>query len=542
MRDSNELRFDGWRLRRDSGELVRGEVHVRLQSQPLALLEALLARPGEVVTRDDLKSSLWPTGVVDFDTALNSAIRRLRRALGDEADAPRYIETLPRKGYRFIGVLEPEASAATSREPGPTPIPAPAPSLVPTAAPSVVAYPAVTLPQPASAQPAGRRRQWIVAAAAAALAGVAVPVVLHLEQPPGAASIAGPAGGASRPATELPRPAATPMAPAASAAPPRVPAAPGANPETRDRIGRARLLLQRRLPGDLPRARALLEEAVRFDPESADAHAALASVHWHLVLRELEPQNDGLERMRVAAERALTLDPRSVEAKQRLANYGYAKLDPRYRGYLDAALAAAPNSAFTLSTRASEAQKAGRLDEGVELARRAALAEPLVPVFRDNLASALYLAGRFDEAARVNREARDLSPAGPLEVTARVLILQRRYDEALALANDWPDAPARRQVVALALAAAGRTQEADAALRALIDVARERDPLRIAEVYAFRHDADRAVEWLAIGTRAFAGGPTRLQAGVFPWMLKQSPFAAPIHADPRWQAWAATTS
>jgi len=85
-----EIRFDGWTLLRRSGELLRDGTRIRLQSQPLLVLEELLERPGEIVTREQLIARLWPKGVVDFDTALNSAVRRLRTALGDHAETPQY--------------------------------------------------------------------------------------------------------------------------------------------------------------------------------------------------------------------------------------------------------------------------------------------------------------------------------------------------------------------------------------------------------------------------------------------------------------------
>lgn len=106
--------FDGWVLRMDSGELAKDGRKIRLQDQPLHILEELLAHPGELVTREQLIARLWPKGVVDFDTGLNSAVRKLRVALQDEAETPRYIETVPRKGYRFIGTIDPPATAPTS--------------------------------------------------------------------------------------------------------------------------------------------------------------------------------------------------------------------------------------------------------------------------------------------------------------------------------------------------------------------------------------------------------------------------------------------
>jgi DNA-binding winged helix-turn-helix (wHTH) protein len=84
-------------------ELRRNGVKVKLQEQPFQVLTLLLEKPGEVVSRDDLQKRLWPSDTfVDFDHSLNAAVRRLRDALGDSADNPRFIETLSRRGYRFV--------------------------------------------------------------------------------------------------------------------------------------------------------------------------------------------------------------------------------------------------------------------------------------------------------------------------------------------------------------------------------------------------------------------------------------------------------
>jgi TolB-like protein/DNA-binding winged helix-turn-helix (wHTH) protein/Tfp pilus assembly protein PilF len=106
MSQARTIRFDGWVLRMESGELLKDGRRTRLQDQPLQLLDELLAHPGELVTREQLIARLWPKGVVDFDTGLNSVVFKLRVALQDEAETPRYIETVPRKGYRFIGAIE----------------------------------------------------------------------------------------------------------------------------------------------------------------------------------------------------------------------------------------------------------------------------------------------------------------------------------------------------------------------------------------------------------------------------------------------------
>jgi DNA-binding winged helix-turn-helix (wHTH) protein/Tfp pilus assembly protein PilF len=103
MAAQTDLQFDGWTVNRVSGDISRGERSSRLAQQPLRILLELFDHAGEVVTREHLVKVLWPAGVVDFDNGLNVAMRKLRVALDDVGEVPRYIETLPRVGYRFIG-------------------------------------------------------------------------------------------------------------------------------------------------------------------------------------------------------------------------------------------------------------------------------------------------------------------------------------------------------------------------------------------------------------------------------------------------------
>lgn len=98
--------FDAFEADLRSGELRKQGIKIKLHHQPFQVLSMLLEHPGEVVTREELKTKLWPFDTfVDFDVGLNSAVKKLRDALGDSADIPRYVETLPRRGYRFIGSL-----------------------------------------------------------------------------------------------------------------------------------------------------------------------------------------------------------------------------------------------------------------------------------------------------------------------------------------------------------------------------------------------------------------------------------------------------
>jgi len=116
------LRFGVFELDRRSGELRREGLRVRLQQQPLRILEALLDARGEPVTREALRQRLWPDETfVDFDSGLNRAINRLRAALGDEAENPRFIETLERRAYRFIAPVSAPQPAAPEMAAGPAP-------------------------------------------------------------------------------------------------------------------------------------------------------------------------------------------------------------------------------------------------------------------------------------------------------------------------------------------------------------------------------------------------------------------------------------
>jgi TolB-like protein/DNA-binding winged helix-turn-helix (wHTH) protein/Tfp pilus assembly protein PilF len=97
------VRFGTYEVSFQSGELRKAGMKIRVQQQPMKLLQILLERPGEVVTREELRNRVWPNeSFGDFDQALNIAIGKLRSALGDSAEHPRYIETLPKRGYRFI--------------------------------------------------------------------------------------------------------------------------------------------------------------------------------------------------------------------------------------------------------------------------------------------------------------------------------------------------------------------------------------------------------------------------------------------------------
>ena len=107
---SRVARFGVFELDLSAGELRKSGVKLRLQGQPFQVLALLLERAGDVVTREELQQKLWPSDTfVDFDHSLNTAINKVREALGDSASSPRYVETFARRGYRFIAPVQADA-------------------------------------------------------------------------------------------------------------------------------------------------------------------------------------------------------------------------------------------------------------------------------------------------------------------------------------------------------------------------------------------------------------------------------------------------
>ena len=176
---ASKFRFGLFEADQESGELRKSGVRVRLQAQPFRVLICLLERPGEVVSRDEIQQRLWGTDtIVDFDHSLGTAINKLREALGDSAENPRFIETLARRGYRFIA---PVALLGEEREESPA-----TPSMPPTPAGSATlasAVPAAFVPV-AAAQKARHSNLWIAGAALAAILLLAVGFAIGAHRQP----------------------------------------------------------------------------------------------------------------------------------------------------------------------------------------------------------------------------------------------------------------------------------------------------------------------------------------------------------------------
>ena len=112
------IRFGTFQLDPQAGQLLKSGRVIRLKPQPFRLLQLLISRPGELVTRDEIRDLLWDADTfVDFEQGMNTAVRQIREALGDDAETPIFVETVPKRGYRFIAPVDAGASASTPAYP-----------------------------------------------------------------------------------------------------------------------------------------------------------------------------------------------------------------------------------------------------------------------------------------------------------------------------------------------------------------------------------------------------------------------------------------
>jgi len=170
-----KVRFGPFELDARTGELRKEGYRVNLHGQPVEVLTILLEQPGELVTREELCKRLWPQDTfVDFEHSLNTAIKKLRQALDDDVETPRYIETLPKKGYRFVGAVEPVAGVASgevAKTTGESPT-------APPSAPSLLVPPAIPLPTETP-----KSRRWVRGVVALAVLAVAAGIGYELLRP-----------------------------------------------------------------------------------------------------------------------------------------------------------------------------------------------------------------------------------------------------------------------------------------------------------------------------------------------------------------------
>jgi DNA-binding winged helix-turn-helix (wHTH) protein/tetratricopeptide (TPR) repeat protein len=448
--ETTEFRFDGWTLRTRSGELAREGNVLRLPQQPLRVLVELLGHPGEVVTRERLVEVLWPKGVVDFDNSLNAVVRKLRVVLGDDSETPRYIETLPRIGYRFIGKMEAPASPPPIAEPPPV----------------------AELPQVAEPQEARRvKRRHVIAVTLALVAGIG-------------ALIWWPRG---------------PRAPVSSA---QVDA-PRSEPRRTSSQRAYELYLDgkfHRSRRDIPGGQLAIESfeaALKEDPYFVDAWAALAGTYIGAGINQQMPIVDAMEKGRAAALHALELDPKNAAGLAELAvikmNYDldYAQAEKNFIAARDIDPSVARMWHGFGLLRAYQ----GRVDEAFQYFGRARELESTQLLYTGSYGNLLYHTRKYAEAIA---HARSLLASQPRFDAVRVMLIR-----ALVASGDVKGAleqlPLRYSEVpftsedGLVYAHAGRREEALAQIERLERRAREGFGMsyEIAVIYAALGDKEK---------------------------------------------------
>jgi len=361
------VRFGVFEADLRAGELRRNGVKVRLQDLPFRALTLLLKRPGEVITREEFRQALWPPNIfVDFEQGISSAVMRLRDALGDSAENPIFIETIERRGYRWIAPIHPfeavseESQEKESREPA-TP----------------VAAPLVSRPSPA----------WKMVFALPLLAMLFAVWIFRPDYRDAKAS-----------AKSSPIPAQSQHQPA--------------NREAEDLYLKGRFYWNKRTPESLNLAVDAFTQAIAHDPNYSDAYVGLADCYN--LLREFSamPGNEAYFKAFAAAKKAVELDQQSSEAHASLAFVTFfgmwdsADAEKEFRR----AIELDPNNAKAHHWHATFLNALSRHEEAlteIELARKLAPDSPSILADKGEL---LWAAGHREEGLQLLKQLEAADP------------------------------------------------------------------------------------------------------------------------------------
>jgi TolB-like protein/Tfp pilus assembly protein PilF len=310
-----------------------------------------------------------------------------------------------------------------------------------------------------------------------------------------------------------------------------------------ERFLQGHYLYNRRAPGDIERSAKYFEDAVSMDPSYARAWAALAGAYSLLAWSGQTLSKDLQAKQGEAARKAVELDPHLAVAHARLAQFYYEISDYKKGGeHGREAAALDPDDPLVLGSTGSAALFRGDIDEAIAIQRRVVALDPLASTLRENLAVVLLADGQLDEAMSEFQKVLELNPDVGPEVDAeavRILVLQRRYDEAQSAIAKLPEGKFRDHGLALLYQAPGRLAEADAALKRLAAKPGDMmDSIRLADVYAFRGMSDEAFASLQNEKAALERNedlrPSRIRH--FISEMRASPFLKPLRGDPRWAA------
>ncbi|MCI0718342.1 MAG: tetratricopeptide repeat protein [Acidobacteria bacterium] len=510
---SRRARFAAFEVDLRSGELHKHGIRLRLQNQPFQVLALLLEHPGEVVTREELRQKLWPTDTfIDFDTGLNSAIKKLRDVLGDSAEKPRYIETLPRRGYRFIAPVTalPQGTPLTQGSAEPATEVSGSPDPIGTSGSSISQVPN---------RVRGARIAW-------ALSGLGILVALIFA----IVRLGSPGAG---PSTRAGVDAAPPSKPQPTTGRTVVIKHPSANPEANELLQRAVVLI--RLQFEPLRARAMLERALQLDPSFTEARAYYAVTHIIAVEGGISNNPGDVLRAGEELRRVLKEDPRMALAHAMLGavHFFHGQMDLAGEEYLQA-VRLEPGILGGEVWLLIQARFLGN-EEAMRAARRLIESEPLFWPARYVQGEILREQGKSADAVR----AYEVVLEQDAQNSTALVSLARAYLDAADLPKARQtlqrlrpqDAPnfrvrmAKAQLYALEGKRALALKEMDEEVLKYADL-QPFAALDAAELYAVLGETDKAIEWL---DRSMRKGDGRVA-----W-LRIDPLLANVRQHPRFE-------
>ena len=560
----------------ESGELSKNGARVRLQPQPAQLLTLLLSRAGALVSREEIRRALWDEQTtVDFELGMNRCVRELRGALLDDSDAPRYISTIPRRGYRFIAPISSTRGSRGASLPVNSPPGAPASSSEP--APSIAVLPFANLSGNLNDEYFSDGLSEEITAVLTQLPGVKVIArtsafafkgrnedirriaetlnVNHVlegsirragDQIRVTAQLIHAADGAHLLSTRYDREIKDVFAiqDEISADIARqlklrftIPRRTTANPVAHEAYLEGRFHWHKFTPAGFSKALQCYQYAVEVDPGYAQAYTGIAEFYLGMITEAGTPPRNVLPKARIAAQRALALDETDAEAHAALGqvaamlDYDWSTSEKHFRCARELSSGAHVRMGYFLWFLLPQ----GRLKEALMESDAALKQDPLLVLAYSAKATALYLAGAYDEAANCCLQALAKDPAFSIALERLVLIRlrQARFDEALAWAERLMESVGRSYVslssFGLARAAAGDFEGARRLLKEmnLLPHGSNGFATAMACIHALLGDTGTAFEWLQ---RAMERRDPRLL-----W-IQTIPWFESLRSDPRYFA------
>lgn len=534
--DQTLLRFDQFQLDVTTGELRKSGAPVKLPPQPARVLVLLARNAGRLVTREDIQREVWRTDTfVDFEQGLNYCLKEIRAALGDDARAPKFIETLPKRGYRFLASIDRAAApAVASAKIGIAVLPFENLSGDPEQEYFSDGLTDEMITRLGRLNPArlgviGRTSAMKFKASRQTIAeigrelGVAYVLEGSVRRSSTRVRITArlvQAGDQTHVWTEsydrsfddvltlqgdiaqaIAREIDVQLAPGAAM---RLARARGVGSQALEAYLKGRYFWNKRTSDAFKKGIEYFNRAIDLEPDYAAAYDGLSDSYLMLACRGVLPIAETFKKAKDAAEHALTIDPELGEARASLAHvrlhgWEWEGLDEEFRR----ALELNPGYAFAHYWYAEYLMAIGRPDEAVASVRRALAIDPLSSVLNASLGMILYLARRMDESQEALRKGLEIDPGHFLLHFRRGLVLMQvgaprgaieEIERAVELSGRSTETLAG---LAQACARAGMPDAMEKILAELLgQTERYVSPYNIARVYAAHRDAARVFEWL----------------------------------------------